>query len=653
MADSYFAGFDLVWRDTDGVEIPLDNYTLTIAWGVVEIEVDSDENGFVNAILLEDIPPESEIEIYDDTGFYDGVLVQITKADATDAAIENKINRFVIEDNYEPTSETALVDIYAQDLSDLSVAPKKLGTVAPGETLTVPFESAVLKNLRIIKVQKDEEFAQSQTDLNLAEYDDFGVSSIVPEAETVIETGVTTVISGGSGNLLFNNGGIVGEIPADLPAPGADRIGFWDHSALKFTWLTVGSGLSITGTTLAATSSGLSIGNAVSGGGANRILFEDGSQNLATDADFTFDGTNLNIGQATETATLTVKRVDNSNPTAVFEQGGAFGGVLKLIGGGGAGIKFFQIYQGATEMFFVRSPGGGALTEWTIADNSYPAIKVTNTGGFGTAAEFVSGNAAFDHLAVIKANADGGTNYGAVMLDGSVATVNPTAATSGANQPPRYFALRGQSWISGASQTVVTRLKLLIGSGDYGGFAVEHEVPTIATGEIFSVKPSSTDTLVKFSSPNNPGVNGGRFKISSAGAVGVEDLSGSQAPLYASQIAVGHTSPSAALHVIKTTEQARFGYDTSNDITFTVGSNGETVIDGHGSAKGVKFASGMKLGFFGATPVTQRTTFTLATNGVSAGSDTVNLIDLTDTIEDILDNIGEIKQFLTDLGLTN
>jgi hypothetical protein len=43
-------------------------------------------------------------------------------------------------------------------------------------------------------------------------------------------------------------------------------------------------------------SSGLSIGNAVSGGGANRILFEDGSSNLATDADFYFTSDGLYIG---------------------------------------------------------------------------------------------------------------------------------------------------------------------------------------------------------------------------------------------------------------------------------------------------------------------------------------------------------------------
>lgn len=45
---------------------------------------------------------------------------------------------------------------------------------------------------------------------------------------------------------------------AGLAAPGADRLLFWDHSALAYAYLTAGSGLTITGTTIeAAGGSGL------------------------------------------------------------------------------------------------------------------------------------------------------------------------------------------------------------------------------------------------------------------------------------------------------------------------------------------------------------------------------------------------------------
>jgi hypothetical protein len=55
-----------------------------------------------------------------------------------------------------------------------------------------------------------------------------------------------------TGTLALANGGT----GAALTDPNADRIGFWDDSAGTFTWLTLGSGLSITGTTITATGGG-------------------------------------------------------------------------------------------------------------------------------------------------------------------------------------------------------------------------------------------------------------------------------------------------------------------------------------------------------------------------------------------------------------
>lgn len=47
-----------------------------------------------------------------------------------------------------------------------------------------------------------------------------------------------------------------GGIGASLSDPGADRILFWDDSAGAVTWLTAGSGLTITGTTMTASGGG-------------------------------------------------------------------------------------------------------------------------------------------------------------------------------------------------------------------------------------------------------------------------------------------------------------------------------------------------------------------------------------------------------------
>lgn len=59
-------------------------------------------------------------------------------------------------------------------------------------------------------------------------------------------------LANATGTLALANGGT----GASLSDPNADRILFWDDSAGAFTWLTAGSGLTITDTTITASGSG-------------------------------------------------------------------------------------------------------------------------------------------------------------------------------------------------------------------------------------------------------------------------------------------------------------------------------------------------------------------------------------------------------------
>lgn len=70
-----------------------------------------------------------------------------------------------------------------------------------------------------------------------------------------------------------------GTLTASAVDPGSDLIPFWDDSAGKLTWLTVGSGLSLTGTTLTATGGGGGSGDVVGPGSAvnERIAVFDGT----------------------------------------------------------------------------------------------------------------------------------------------------------------------------------------------------------------------------------------------------------------------------------------------------------------------------------------------------------------------------------------
>lgn len=88
----------------------------------------------------------------------------------------------------------------------------------------------------------------------------------------------------GDGNGLTNLSLAGGGTGTSLTDPNADRIMFWDDSAGKVDWLTAGSGLSISGTTITATGSG------TPGGSDTQVQFNDGGS-FGGDANFTFDKT--------------------------------------------------------------------------------------------------------------------------------------------------------------------------------------------------------------------------------------------------------------------------------------------------------------------------------------------------------------------------
>ncbi len=74
-------------------------------------------------------------------------------------------------------------------------------------------------------------------------------------SKTGSDTKFVTGTAGSDGDLAVWNadGDLVGTTPASLADPNADRIAFWDDSAGQMTWLTAGSGLTITDTTITST----------------------------------------------------------------------------------------------------------------------------------------------------------------------------------------------------------------------------------------------------------------------------------------------------------------------------------------------------------------------------------------------------------------
>jgi hypothetical protein len=87
------------------------------------------------------------------------------------------------------------------------------------------------------------------------------------------------------GNALYRAGGTDvaladGGTGASLADPGADRILFWDDSAGATTWLTAGTGLSITDTTITA---------------SGTVAVEEGNVSVGTAATLDFDTSDFNI----------------------------------------------------------------------------------------------------------------------------------------------------------------------------------------------------------------------------------------------------------------------------------------------------------------------------------------------------------------------
>ena len=86
----------------------------------------------------------------------------------------------------------------------------------------------------------------------------------------------------------------------DLTDPGADRIAFWDDSASTFEWLTVGSGLSLTDTTLSSTAASYTAGDGLT----------------LTSTEFSVDLTDTTKFTSTNTAGKAVVRDGTGNFTA-------------------------------------------------------------------------------------------------------------------------------------------------------------------------------------------------------------------------------------------------------------------------------------------------------------------------------------------------
>lgn len=112
------------------------------------------------------------------------ITTQATQALAYTAVYADKQMAYMAE-NLGPIVNSSVAHLYALDNDDATVAPLYLGTVKAGETASIPYQSAVDKNLRIVPISVDDKLALASTGFgNTTNYQDVAVPGIGGDGRT-------------------------------------------------------------------------------------------------------------------------------------------------------------------------------------------------------------------------------------------------------------------------------------------------------------------------------------------------------------------------------------------------------------------------------------------------------------------------------------
>lgn len=182
-----------------------------------------------------------------------------------------------------------------------------------------------------------------------------------PSSATLTNATGLPLASGVTGQLPLANGGT----GANLSDPGADRILFWDDSAGAVTWLTAGTGLTITDTTITATG-----GGGTPGGSDTQLQYNDNSS-FGGITGATTDGTTVTLTRPV------IARIDdaNGNESVVFTSSASAVNYID-IGNAATGLAPSILATGSdTDVFlYLLGQGTGGVI---IASSAYENILAT------------------------------------------------------------------------------------------------------------------------------------------------------------------------------------------------------------------------------------------------------------------------------------
>lgn len=177
MGTGYYPQFDLIRIDAAGGRISLPSTTINVYNVTTAASLGtlvSDTNGVIvqgsftgGSVNVGDLVRFSHAT-YPDFAY---VTLQTTQEDAY-FAVENDLTCYVVENLFEQTTNTRLIDIYAQDLDNPDTPIIRLGGGKAGETAKLSYVTGVAKNLRLFPVSLDENLNASRTDFNTTNYED-------------------------------------------------------------------------------------------------------------------------------------------------------------------------------------------------------------------------------------------------------------------------------------------------------------------------------------------------------------------------------------------------------------------------------------------------------------------------------------------------
>jgi len=193
----------------------------------------------------------------------------------------------------------------------------------------------------------------------------FDTTSIADASEAQAGSSNTVVMTPGRVTTwAANAAGIVEDLQA-LAAPGADRILFWDHSALATAFLEVGTGLEIDGTTLNS-SGDLTAITLTAGAG---LSYSVGGTDLSADATIDLDVNELTAAAIAAGDFLAFADVDDSNAPKKI----TFANLEAAIDPGNLGGGTSAVLETRTLTAGAGLSGGGDLS----ADRTFD-VDITN-----------------------------------------------------------------------------------------------------------------------------------------------------------------------------------------------------------------------------------------------------------------------------------